>query len=134
MFNRLKDQRGFTIVELVITASYTAAASAAIIGIFITVNTLNRQARNLAEATAVAQQKVETYRDAGYTAVPVGTPAETFTNQLPINLGSPKSAIANVTQLQNGLKQVDIRISYTDGRRTKNVYTSTLISQRGINR
>jgi type II secretory pathway pseudopilin PulG len=132
--NPLRNQHGFTLVELIVTSTYVAAASAAIIGIFIVIAPLNRESRNLAAATATAEQKIEIYRDAGYAAIPTGTPAEDFTSKLPANLGAPRSAIANVSEPQAGLKQVNIVISYSDGGKTKKVQTSTLMTPRGINR
>ena len=130
----LRSERGFTMVELVVTATYVAVASASIIGIFIAVSRLNTAAKNQTRATALAQQKLETYRDAGYNAIPAGSPAETFTNSMPSGLGSPKSAVTNVTVIQPGLKKVDVVISYTDYGRAKIVTLSTLMAERGINR
>jgi type II secretory pathway pseudopilin PulG len=132
--NQLRRQDGFTLVELVITASFVAVASAAIIGVFITVGKLNKQARNMSTVTAIAEGKIENYRNAGYTAATVGSPAETFTSTLPSNLGSPKSAVVNVTTPSTGLKQVDVVITYTDDGKLKKVQLSTLIGQRGIDR
>lgn len=130
----LRSEKGFTLVELVVTATFVAITSAAIVDIFITVGKLNKEARNLAVATALAQQKLEVYRDSGYAAIPTGSPAVDFTSSLPANFGSPKSAVANVTTPQAGLKKVDIVISYQEGGVPKHVQISTLMAQRGINR
>lgn len=130
----LRSQSGFTLVELIITATFVAAASAAIVGIFITVNTLNKHARNMAVATALAEKKIETYRDGGYAALPVGSPAENFSSELPANFGSPKSAVANVSETTPGLKRVDVIITYTEDSQPKNISISTLMAERGINR
>lgn len=121
-------------VELIITATFVAAASAAIVAIFITVNKLNKQARNLAVVTALAEQKIEIYRNGAYSAIPLGTPAETFTSSLPSNLGSPKSAVTNVSETTPGLKQVDVLITWKEDGVTKNVQLSTIVGQRGIDR
>ena len=131
---RLKDQSGFTLVELIITATYVAAASGAIVGIFITISQLNRLSRNLASATAAAQQQMEIYRDGGYASVPLGDPAEDFTDKLPSQLASPRSATTAVTEIQPGLKKVVTKIRYTDGNKEKNVQMTTMIAQRGISR
>jgi type II secretory pathway pseudopilin PulG len=130
----LRSQNGFTLVELIVTATYVAAASAAIIGIFITVGKMNRYSRNMTTATALAEQKIEVYRDAGYAAIPVGSPAEDFSSQLPANFGSPKAAVANVTESPVGLKKVDVVITYTDDGRPKKVELTTLVAQKGIDR
>ena len=132
----LRDKRGFTLVELVVTAMFITTASLAIITIFILIATLNKHARNLAIATALANEKLETYRDAGFSAIPMGSPAETFTSSLPANFGSPKSAVSNVTLVPTkpGLKQVDVVISYYDDKQLKKVQVTTLVAQRGIKR
>src|SRR3954466_6880310 len=80
-YNRYMDvsrnQQGFTLIEVVITAVFVTAASAAIISVFITIGRMNKEARNMETATALAQQKIETYRNMGYSAIPTGAPAET---------------------------------------------------------
>ncbi len=121
-------------MELVVTAVFVAVTSAAIIEIFIVVGKLNKQARNMAAAAALVEKKIEVYRNGGYGSVPTGSPAEDFTDQLPANFGSPKSAVANVATPQSGLKQIDVVISYTDDGKIKKVQLSTLMAQRGINR
>lgn len=130
----LDSESGFTLVELIITATFVAAASAAIIGIFITVNKLNKQSRNLAVVTGIAEQKIESYRNGAYSAIPTGTPAEDFTSSLPTNLGSPKSATTNISESTAGLKTVDVIITWKEDGLTKNVRLSTVVAQRGIDR
>ena len=131
---QMRNESGFTLVELIITATFVAAASTAIIGIFISVSILNAQARNISLATALAEKKLETYRDAGYSAIPTGNPAETFTSEMVPQLGSPRSATTIVTVPQAGLKQVDVKVMFTQNGRTQNIQLSTLVAQRGINR
>lgn len=131
---KLNNEDGFTLVELIVTATLVSVASMAIIGIFTTIGIINRQSRNMAVATAIAEQKIEIYRDAGYEAIPTGSPAEDFSNKLPANFGAPKSAVANVTTVSPGLKRVDILINYTESGSPKKVQTTTLMTERGINR
>jgi type II secretory pathway pseudopilin PulG len=130
----LKSQSGFTLVELVITATYVAAATAAIVGIFIVIGKLSKQSRNLAVATALAEQEVEKWRNSPYTAIPIGTPADDFSSSLPANFGSPKSALANITESPTGIKNVDVVVTYYDDNRPKKIELTTLIGQRGIDR
>lgn len=130
----LDKQNGFTLVELIITATFVAAASAAIVGIFITIEHLNRESRNLTIATQIAQQKLETYRNANYNSIAVTPPADDFSGMLPANFGTPKSALVTVTETTPGLKKVDIAISYTENKVPKKVQISTYIAQRGIDR
>ncbi len=129
-----KKQHGFTLIEVVVTATFVATVLIAIAGVFIMVGRLNRQARNLAIATQLAQQKLEIYRNTPYDSLPTGSPADDFSSLLPSNFGSPKSAIANVTELQPGLMQIDIQIAYREENTQKNVQVTTLVAERGINK
>ncbi|HVE81134.1 MAG TPA: hypothetical protein VNA68_03310 [Candidatus Dormibacteraeota bacterium] len=132
MKRRIKNQHGLTLIELIVTASFVAAAAIAVAEIFITVGNLTRQARNISSATATAQEKIEVYRDAGYASIPTGS--SDFTSTLPTGLGSPKSGTAVVVEAPPGLKRVDILITYTEGKKAKKVQVTTYITQRGINR
>lgn len=131
---RYKNQAGFTLVELIITATFVAAAGLAIVSLFITIGKLSTQSRNLSIVTAIAEQKLETYRNAPFTAIPLGTPAETFTGSLPANLGTPKSAVANVATVQSDLKKVDVVVTWYEGTKQKQIRMSTLVAKTGINR
>lgn len=129
-----KRQGGFTLVELIVTATFTATVLIAIVGVFVMAGKLNRHSRNLAIATQLAQQKIEIYRNTAYGSIPIGSPAETFTSSLPSNFGSPKSATVTVTQLQPGLLQLDVAIVYSEEGAPKNVQVTTLIAERGLNK
>jgi type II secretory pathway pseudopilin PulG len=129
-----KKSGGFTIIEVIVTATFVATVLIAISGVFIMVGKLNRQSRNLAIATALAEQKLEVYRNDAFSSIPVGSPAETFTASLPANFGSPKSAVVNVTTVSAGLEQVDIKIAYTEEGTPKNVQVTTLIAEQGLNK
>jgi type II secretory pathway pseudopilin PulG len=127
-------EAGFTFIELVVTATMIAVATTAIVSIFIAVGIQNRQAKNLAIATQQLQIKLETYRNQTYSAVPIGSPAEDFTASLPLDLASPRSAIVRVTENPAGLKLVEIEISYTDGKVTKRVQSSSYVALHGVGR
>lgn len=125
---------GFTLIELVVTVTFVAAMCVTIVEVFVTIGKLNRQARNYAIAIELAQQKMETDRNLGYSAIPA---SENFSASLPSYFGSPKSATATFADLYPadlGIKQLDIAISYTDAGQTKRVNVSTLIAQTGIDR
>ncbi len=128
------NQTGFTLIEVLVTVTFIAIASAAIIEIFISVERLNRQARNYTIVTQLAQQKVESYRNLAFGNIPA---SEDFTTSLPGNLGSPKSATTSfedLTPAKSGLKQLNIAIYYTEGNTRKDIQVTTLITERGIDR
>ncbi len=128
------DASGFTLIELIVTAAIVASISVSVTEIFIAAGSTNAQARNLAIATQLAQQKLESDRNAGYSAIPA---TDDFTSTLPSYFGSPKSAAANFSDLSPadpGLKLLQVSISYNDRGKTKNVQASTLVAQKGIDR
>lgn len=126
-------QAGFTIVELLVTALFVGIAFLAIGNLMVNTINLNRRAGNLIEANLIAQQKIENYRQTSYGDIPVGSPAVTFTGELPGRFPAPRSATINVTEVEAGLKKVDVFITYTDGG-TRNVEQSTYITEAGISR
>lgn len=130
----LNQQSGFTLVELVITATFVAAAVTAIVGLFIAVNSLSRQSRNLSTVTALVEQRIETYRNKPFAAIATGSPAETFTNALPAEIKGPRTAVVNVTQPQTDLMRIDVVVTYYEGKKQKRVEMTTLIARSGINR
>lgn len=128
----LKSESGFTFLELLATTMFIGIAFASIVEIFISLNGINRQSRNLVDAKQAALERIEDYRNSAYVDIPVGSPALDFSAQLPANLGSPKTGTVNVTETQTGLKRVDVFVSYREGNRTKQVELSTLITEEGI--
>ncbi|MBW3538229.1 type II secretion system GspH family protein [Candidatus Parcubacteria bacterium] len=129
-----KDESGFTLIELIITVTFVTIALVAIVEAFITVDKLNRQARNLAIATQLAGRQVEAARNLGFEAIPA---SQSFTAELPDNFGAPKSGSAEFVDLspaEPGLKRLNVVIYYHEGGIRKDVQLSTLITERGINR
>lgn len=132
-FIKLKAQDGFTLIELTITSVVLSLVVLSIANLFIAIEDTNRQARNIAIAVQLANEKMENYRNRPYSAMTVGV--TDFTTSLPATLHPPRSATSTVTEIDaGGLKRVDIAISYTEHSRTKNIQTSTLLARRGINR
>jgi prepilin-type N-terminal cleavage/methylation domain-containing protein len=129
-------QQGFTLIELVVAAAFMGIVVVAIAELFIGLRQINQTANNYTIASQVAQQLVETYRNTPYGNITVGTANVTTSALGPYpSLLSPRSATVTVTQVNaNGIKQVDVAISYKDRTGTKNVQYSTQISNKGLNR
>lgn len=127
-----QNSAGFTLVEVIVTAAFVATASVAIIEVFVAIGGLNRQARDMAAVTQVAQSEVEDYRNTPFDNI-ASNPD--FTSALPANIAGPKTATATITDLDptnHNLKQLDVAISYTEGGVHKDVQVTTLITRRGI--
>jgi len=123
-------QSGFTVVELVVTIVIMGVIIPAIAMALTNLSVINYRARDLTLTNMAAQSKIESLRSIGYNSVNTGTTS--FTNELPSTLGSPKSASYTVTTPQIGIKQVDVSISYTEYKFTKNVAFRTYISELGV--
>jgi len=122
--------QGFTIVELIVTIVIMGIIIPAVAIALTNLTIVDYQARDLALANFIAQNKVETLRSAGYNSLNNGTIS--FTAQLPNTMGSPKSANYTVSTPQTGVKQVDVAISYTEYKKTKNIAYRTYISELGV--
>lgn len=121
---------GFTIAELVMTIVIMGIIIPAVAIALTNLTVVDYQARDLALANFVAQNKIETLRSAGYNTLSDGTIS--FTAQLPNTIGSPKSASYTVSSPQTGVKQVDVAISYTEYKKTKNINYRTYVSELGV--
>src|SRR6266404_5943933 len=94
---------GFTIAELVITIVIMGIIIPAVALALTNLSVINYQARDLALSNMLAQNKVETLRSTGYNGIALGT--QSFSSELPANMGSPKSASYTITSPQTGIKQ-----------------------------
>jgi hypothetical protein len=93
---------------------------------------VNHQARDQALANFIAQNKVESLRSIGFNALNAGT--TDFSASLPNIMGSPKSARYTITNdtPTTGVKQIDISISYTEYKKTRNLSYRTYVSELGV--
>ena len=130
VFANPRNRAGFTIAELVITIVLMGIIIPAIALALTNLSVVNYQARDLALANMIAQNKVETLRSAGYNSISIGT--VNFTTELPSSMGKQRSASYSVSIPQTGIKQVDINISYTEYKSTKNLAFRTYISELGV--
>ena len=125
-----KHQKGFTIVELVVTIVIAGFIIPAVAVALSQLAVINHRARDLALATTLTQNKVETLRSNGYNSINNGT--TDFSTELPSSMGSPKSASYTVTTPRTGVKQVDINISFTEYKSTRSLTFRTYISELGV--
>jgi prepilin-type N-terminal cleavage/methylation domain-containing protein len=127
---KIRNNQGFTIVELIVTIVIMGIIIPAVAIALTNLTIVDYQARDLALANFIAQNKVETLRSNGYNSLANGTTS--FSAQLPNTMGSPKSASYTVSTPQTGIKQVDVAISYTEYKKTKNIAYRTYISELGV--
>lgn len=122
---------GFTIIELVVTIIVLSILIISITSLLINIEKSQHSSLLLESASRSGEQEIESLRNNNYTSLTPGSSID-FTNELPAVLPSPKSGIASISQPVDGLRRVDVTITYTDGTRTKTVALSSLIGQIGI--
>jgi prepilin-type N-terminal cleavage/methylation domain-containing protein len=128
--NKKCRQHGFTIVELMITVVLAGIIIPAVATALSSLAVINKVSRDQALTNALVQNKTEYLRSIGYNAVAVGTTS--FTGEMSGTIGSPKSASYTVSSPTTGVKQIDISVSFTEYRTTKNLAYRTYISELGV--
>jgi len=131
MFTRARaDEKGFTIVELVITIGICGILIPVLAAGLTNLALINNRARDLSLVNSLAQNKAELLRSAGFNSLSAGT--TDFTSDLPSTISSPKSASYTVAVPEAGIKTVDIVISYKEVTGTRTVNYKTIISEVGV--
>jgi prepilin-type N-terminal cleavage/methylation domain-containing protein len=125
------DKRGFTLVELIVTIGIAGLLVVGITSLFITIETTQRKTRLLEIATRAGEKKIEELRNNHYNSLTDGS-VVTFTNELPDALPTPREATVTVSEPTDGIKRVDVNITYKDGPIDKEVELSSLIGVIGI--
>lgn len=88
-----------------------------------------KRGRYLNLANSYVEAKVESLRNSGYNAINTGTTS--LTSELSSQLPPSKSASMSVTSPQEGIKQIDITISYNANGSNSYSYT-TYIGELGV--
>ncbi|HTE22159.1 MAG TPA: prepilin-type N-terminal cleavage/methylation domain-containing protein [Candidatus Limnocylindria bacterium] len=125
------NQKGFSLVELVVAIGITGLLVVGITSLFITIETTQRKTRLLEIATRAGEKKIEELRNNHYNSLEADS-VITFTDELPDTLPTPREATVAVSEPTDGIKRVDLNITYKDGRINKEVELSSLIGVIGI--
>lgn len=132
MFKMKKNgESGFTLIELIVTVTILGLLVVGIVNLYITIETSQRKTYHLELATRAGERQIESLRNAQYGNLNPGDDID-FTNSLPDDLPEPRSGIVEVSEPANGLRRVDVSITYKDGSSSKTVKQSSLIGVIGI--
>lgn len=127
----MRDQRGFTLTEIVITLVVLGMVMVGLGTLFITIQRVQAQATYTEMANRAAQREVESLRNSSYNNLTPGQNIN-FTSDLPDTLPSGSVGSVAVSEPTPGLRQVDVTVTYTYGGSTKSVELSSLIGVLGI--
>ncbi len=125
-----KNNNGFTIIELLVAIAVVGILVPTLVGFVSTLNRMNDRARDLSLVNSLAENKIESIRSAGFSSLSNGT--TTFTGELPISLGNPKSGTYIVSAPNAGIKQVDLTITYNDHGSTQTINYRTYVGELGV--
>lgn len=126
-----KNSAGFTIVETAMAIVILGIIVLAVTGLFISTEKSQRSSLLLDSATRAGEQEVEALRNNSYTTLQPGSTID-FTNSLPAELPAPRAGTVEVSQPVDGLRRVDVTITYNDRGKTITVKLSSMIGQIGI--
>jgi len=127
----MRKQAGFTIVELLVTIVVTGFIISGVASLVMAINGTQRSTLLLETATRAGEQQVESLRNNMYNTLEPGVNID-FTADLPSTLHEPRSGTVTVSEPANGLRRVDVTVTYQDGSNQKSVRLSSLIGQIGI--
>lgn len=117
-------------LELLISIAVIAIVIPALAAGINNLTVLNNRARDLALANTIGESKAELLRNAGFNSLAPGT--YNFTNELPSQLASPKSAAYTITNPSAGIIEVDINITYQDYGNSRTQQYKTIVSELGV--
>jgi prepilin-type N-terminal cleavage/methylation domain-containing protein len=120
---------GFTLVELLITIIVLGIAIAGIAGLYYTMQITQVRSQHLDLATRAARTEIEKLRNNGYSSLVPGT---TVAFDPPAGLPQGGSGSVQISQPVDGLRRVDVTISYTDYGKAETVELSSNIGVIGI--
>jgi prepilin-type N-terminal cleavage/methylation domain-containing protein len=124
-------QGGFTLIELIVTIAVFGLIVVGLTNLYITVESTQRRSYRLEIATRAGEREIESLRNSQYNNLIPGEDID-FTANLPEDLPSPRSGIVVVTEPEDGLRRVDVTITYKEGSASKTVKQSSLIGIIGI--
>ena len=125
-----KSEGGFTLVELLVSIAVGAIVVASLNVLVNDYLHVSQRGRYLSATNSFVESKIEALRNGGYNALSTGTTS--LTSSLPAVLPPSKSASMSVTLPQDGLKQVDISVSYKDQGITQTYSYTTYLGELGV--
>lgn len=127
----MQNQRGFTLVEIVVTLVMIGVIMIGLGTLFMTIQRVQAQATYTEIANRAAQREVESLRNSSYNNLTPGE-TQTFTDELPTALPTGATGTVAISEPTPGLRKVDVTVSYHYAGNDRTVTHSSLIGILGI--
>jgi prepilin-type N-terminal cleavage/methylation domain-containing protein len=125
-----RDERGFTLAELMVTIIVFGLVITGIGGLYYIMQVMEVRSQRLDLAMRAARTEIESLRNNGYSALTPGTNI-TFTSALPSALPQRTGTVV-VSQPVPDLRRVDVTVTYEDYGNTRSITLSSNIGVIGI--
>lgn len=126
----MKEDGGFTLVEVLVTILLLGVTVASLSSMFISIRNIQLQTSHYDTANRAAAREIESLRNDSYASLTAGQVIN-FTADLPAKLPG-RSGIATISAPSDGIRRVDATVTYTSQGKTRTVTLSSLIGEIGI--
>ena len=126
----MKNDGGFTLVEIVVTILMIGIATASLSSMFITIRNIQLQTAYYNTAHRAAAREIESLRNDSYTTLVAGQTIN-FTNSVPSILPN-RTGSAVISSPSEGIRRIDATVTYKSQGKTRTLTLSSLIGEIGI--
>lgn len=126
----MKNTRGFTLIEVMVTIIVVGITTAALSSMFISIRNIQLQSSYYDTAHRAAVRQVEKLRNDSYASLTAGQAID-FTTDIPSTLPS-RNGSAVISAPSADLRRVDATVTYKIQGTTRTVVISSLIGEIGI--
>lgn len=124
------ESTGFSIVELILSIIIGGLFIVALTQIINNYISLGQKSRNVVLSNSYLEGKIESLRNIGFSGLSLGS--SNISSELPTQLPAPKNATMDITSPSDGLKKVDISITYNDKGQSRTYSYTTYIGELSV--
>lgn len=127
----LQNQKGYSVIEVLMAIVIAGILFSAVIALYSNVLIVQDRTQKLEIATRAAHQQIESLRNLQYNALEEGEDIN-FSDNLPGGLPVGSTGIVEVSGADQGLKRVDVTVTYPFRDSSNSVTVTSLIGVIGI--
>lgn len=133
-----KSGSGFATVELLVTLVTIGIIFGAFMTTFITIQNINKKARDIQTSNTIAFEKTQEYENKLFDTIPSTTPSgtlvevEDFSGQIPTTIGGPRVGKVYVNSVSPTLKHVVISVEFGEDPLKQTIQYATFIQRHGV--